>query len=213
MFAPRYIDGLEAFTVQMPSTYSKILLNIQPFTAGEGTAKYLLSPQVYVPPKQAKETQGDHWANVKISPTSTVSDNDTLQFIRAAFSRAGLNAVNLKIMEDKKLGTRTNIIRVGFNASERFDPRNLKPTLARLQAPDNTTWYTQFSKTAADQFHIHDRCLGLTSDRAPLHVRCACSTLDSSAGPSTSLASRQAALQGYQARALKRAREEPDPFA
>ena len=80
-----------------------------------------------------------------------------------------------------------------------------------MKALDNTIWYTQVSHAFANGNHIHFRCLGLTHDCATPHLKCRCGA---QAGPSgETSAHRQATQAAWQQHAIKRAREEPDPFA
>ena len=211
LFIPSYLAGSEAFAVRMPKTYGQIMLMRQPFTAGD-VVKYRLQPQEFQGVEQNKQTDtGDRWARVIMSPVSTVSDADTINFIRATFTRAGLIPVDVRMQENKQLGTGTNFVRVGFDLTPNFSAYDLKP-IASVKAPDGTTWYVKISKAFAAQFNIHDQCLGLFAKNAPPHLICTCGNR-SSAGPSTSATQRAQAKAAFQERARKRAREDDDPFA
>ena len=122
-----------------------------------------------------------------------------------------LNPITIEPHKEKKSGTGTNKIRIGFLPMETFDVRNLK-SLHELKAPDGFIMYTRISKLAALQFGVHDACLGILSNKAPFHLRCTHGDDPQQAG-SSSGPNRAKATVAYQQRALKRAREEADPFA
>ena len=212
MFSPSYIKDLESFTVRMPTTYVHILLQSRPFSAGD-VIKFLLEPKVYDQQGKDKKTDtGDFWAHVSIHPHSVMTQADMFAFIKSQFWRVALNPVNVEAHKDKKSGAGTNKIRVGFLPTERLDVRNLK-SLHELKAPDGFTMYTRFSNIGAKQFGIHPDCLGILSDQPRFfHFRCNCGDKPKQAG-SSSGADRAKAKAAFQERALKRAREEPDPFA
>ena len=214
MFFPSYINELEAFTVRMPSTYVQILLELgRPFTCGD-VVKFLLQPREYERKgKDKKQDTGDFWAHVSIHPHSVMSQADMFSFIKAQFFRVALNPVSIEPHTDKnKGGTGTNKIRVGFLPTEAFDMRNLK-SLHELTAPDGFFMHTRISNKAALQFNVHDSCLGVKDKRQHWMVRCNCGDDDFKKAGSSSGPSRAKAAETYQQRALKRAREEPDPFA
>ena len=195
----------------MPQTYGNIILLRQPFTAGD-TIKYRLQPQEFTGVEQNKpKDTGDNWARIIMSPVSTVSDSDALNLARSTFIRIGTSPVDVRMMEDKQMGTGTNFIRVGFDLTPNFNISNLK-SIATIKAPDNTIWYVKVGKGFAEQFNIHDQCLGSFSRNAPPHLACQCSRIPS-AGSSTSAAQRNKAKEAYQERARKRARDDADPFA
>jgi hypothetical protein len=211
MFAPSYIFDLEGFAVRMPATYVRILLTLHPFTAGD-TVKFQLTPTEYVQQEKNKKADtGDFWGHVYITPTSTLSEAEILGFVKSQFHRVYLNPVAVDIQMDKKMGTATNKVRVGFLPTEMFNTHNLK-SLAKLTAPDGSIWYTHISKGAAAKFGVHHICLGYLSTRAPLNLQCGCGE-GASSRQATSAAHRAQATAAYQQRLLKRAREDDDPFA
>jgi hypothetical protein len=212
MFFPTYINELEAFTVRMPYTYVRILLQVQPFTCGDAV-KFRLQPREYErKDKDKKQDTGDFWAHVSIHPHSVMSQADLFSFIKSQFIRIALNPVSVEPHTDKKRGgTGTNKIRVGFLPTEMFDVRNLK-SLHELKAPDGFFIYTRISNKAATQFGVHDSCLGIQDKRLNLMIRCTCGD-DPAKGASSSGPSRAKATEAFQQRALKRAREDADPFA
>jgi len=211
LFIPTYLNGSESFAVRMPQTYGDIMLRRPQFTAGD-TVKYRLQPQEFTGVEQNKQKDtGDRWARVIMSPVHSVSDADALNFVRATFTRVGILPVDIRILEDKQMGTATNQIRVAFDLTPNFNVSNLK-AIASITAPDNTIWYVKTSKGFAAQFNIHDQCLGLLTRNAPPHLACLCSQRPS-AGPSLTAAQRMQAKAAHQDRARKRAREDADPFA
>ena len=211
MFGPKYIFDLDGFVVRMPAMYVEILLTVRPFTAGD-IVKFQLTPKEYYKKEKSKKPDtGDFWGHVTVSATSTLKDTEIMSFIKSQFVRVHLNPVNVEWREEKLLGTATNQVRVGFLPTETFDNRNLK-SLAKLSAPDGSMWYTQFGKGAATKLGVHHYCLGIQNSRAPVHLQCCCSDTKSAA-QATSAAQRGKATAAYQKRALKRAREEEDPFA
>ena len=72
-------------------------------------------------------------------------------------------------------------------------------------------WYTHISKKASIKLGVCHRCLGIMNTKAPIHLICKCA--DAPSGQPSSATHRAKAREAYQARALKRAREEQDPFA
>ena len=211
MFGPKYIFDLDGFAVRMSATYVQILLTLQPFTAGD-IVKFQLTPKEYLKQEKAKKADtGDFWGHVTISATTTMPESEILAFIQSQFIRVHLNPVNVETREEKTLGTAMNQVCVGFLPTEAFDVRNLK-SLAKLTAPDGSLWYTQIGKGAATKLGVHHYCLGIQSTRAPMHLQCNCSETKST-GQATSAAHRAKATLAFQQRALKRAREEDDPFA
>ena len=210
MFSPNYINDLGAFVVRMPSTYALILLDIEPFTAG-ADIKFRLEPKQYEDSKSKQKIDtGDYWAHVLIHPTSLVPEADAIAFIKSQFIRVNLNPVNIDFSTDRKMGAGNNKVRVGFLPADNFDPRNLK-TMAKMTAPDGKIWYVRISKGAAERFHVCLRCLGISSARVAFNIQCECSST-----PGTNqgtAAQRASARASYQSRALKRAREEADPWA
>jgi hypothetical protein len=213
MFFPTYINDLEAFTVRMPSTYVEILLTLKPFTCGD-IVKFLLEPREYERKgKDKKQDTGDFWAHVSMHPHSVMSQADIFAFIKNQFWRVALNPVSIEPHTDKnKGGTGTNKIRVGFLPTEAFDVRNLK-TLHELTAPDGFFMHTRISNKAGLQFNVHETCLGVKDKRAHWTIRCNCGDDEFAKAGSSSGPSRAKAAEAYQQRALKRAREDADPFA
>ena len=211
LFIPSYVQATESFVLRLPETYGRVLLTLQPFTAGD-KVKYRLEPKAHIDKgKEKQKDTGYFWANVNVSAFSTLSDADAFNFVRASFLQVGLRAVDIRYLENKEMGTGSNTIRVGFDPEPNFNVYNMQK-IATLKAPDNTTWYTKASREFAISHNIHDYCLGSLDKRAPDHLICKCST-NSSAGPSMSSAHRQAAKLSFQERARKRAREDADPFA
>ena len=211
MFFPTFIKDLESFTVRMPTTYVQILLNARPFTCGDDI-KFQLQPRVYDQQNKIKKADtGDFWAHVSIHPHSVLPQADAFAFLKSQFFRVSLNPVNIEPHKDKKTGTGTNKIRVGFLPMDNFDVRNLK-TLHELKAPDGFTMYTRIGKLAAKHFGVHMDCLGIESNKGPFHIRRNCGDDPHKAGSSSGV-HRAKATEAYQQRALKRAREDHDPFA
>ena len=212
MFTPHFISDSKSFSVRMPTSYAQILLTLKPFTCGD-VVKYQLQPKESEHKSKSKKVDtGDFWAHVHIHPFSVIPQNEAMAFIKAQFLRVQLNPVAIEPHKEKQSGTGTNKIRVGFLPMETFDPRNLKP-LAKFTAPDGSLWYTHMAKIGAQQLGVHHKCLGIQSSRAPFHIRCNCGDDQKKANQSTSAAHRAKATEAYQQRALKRAREEEDPFA
>ena len=174
MFFPTFIKDLESFTVRMPTTYVQILLTARAFTAGDDI-KFQLQPRAYDQQGKIKKADtGDFWAHVSIHPHSVLPQADAFAFLKSQFSRVSLNPVNIEPHKDKKSGTGTNKIRVGFLPMDNFD--------------------------------------GIQSNKVPFHIRCNCGDDSHKAGSSSGI-NRTKATEAYQQRALKRAREDPDPFA
>ena len=211
IFNPNYIAGTGSFVVRMPQTYGQIMLERLPFTAGD-KVKYRLEPKEFTGTESRKQKDtGNAWARVTMSPVSTVSDAEALNFVRTTFARVGTSPVDVRFLDDKHTGTGTNLIRVGFEPLSNFNVANLK-SISTITAPDGTVWHIRVSKEFAAQHHIHDHCMGLLSKNAPIHLACKCSQ-QPTAGPSSTAAQRMSAKVSYQERARKRAREDADPFA
>ena len=130
---------------------------------------------------------------------------------------AALASVNIKLLEctplaDKKAGgVGTGKVRLAFDCGEEFDFLSIH-RVKTVRLPSMAFMTLRPSAEFCAFYNIHPICLKTRDRRSAPHLICTCAS-GLGAGPSMSRASVQGAQDQYRARALKRAREEKDPFA
>jgi hypothetical protein len=213
LFAPSYITSEKAFVVVMPASFAVALRSSPPFNASTPNCIYKLSPtHRALEARERRIDTGFKWFTGHFSAGATDSHTEVEQVLRAALASINLRLMDCKQLEKKNTGgVAKAAVRVAFDITDTFEYTNL----SRIQAvrlPSMAWVHLRPSAEFAAFYHIHADCLKAVDGRVKEHLRCTCPAGKKS-GPPMSRASQQAANDLYRERALKRAREIPDPFA
>ena len=213
LFAPSYITSEKAFVVVMPASFAVALRTVDSFNASAPDCIYKLKPTFRaLDSRERRVDTGFKWFTGHLSMGATASHTKIEQALRAALASVDLRLMDCKPLVKKNAGgVAKTAVRVAFDITESFDYTHL----SRIQAvrlPSMAWVHLRPSTELAAFYHIHVDCLKALDGRVKEHLRCTCSAGRKS-GPAMSRASQQAAQDAFRERALKRAREEPDPFA
>ena len=207
LFACNYIHGLKTFIMTMPKSYANIIQREVHVIAHLENTAYKLEPKPdpYVA-KAKKIDTGVNWATC-ITQAGTTDKLDAIQMsIKSAFGNHHMRLVEeVQPIFDKEIGANNNKYRAAFEILDGWD----KLTVHKIRdskLPSGAGVTIKFSNEFHDLHGLHVRCSKTTDNRSFISLRCSCGT--SGAGPSGSMANRQAARDAHRERALKRARTE-----
>ena len=199
----------------LPASYAYIIQRKVHIIARLDNTAYKLEPKAepYVA-KAKKIDTGVNWATC-FTQAGTIDKLDAIEMsIKAAFGNHRMRVVgDVRPLFDKEIGAGSNKYRAAFEILDGWD----KLTIYKIRdskLPSGAGVTIKFSNEFHDLHGLHVRCSKTMDGRAQFSLRCSCGT--SGAGPSSSMANRQAARDAFRARALKRAREaanQTDPFA
>ena len=213
LFASRYVSSAGGFVVVMPISFANALRARDPFNAYAPTCTYKLEAvQDDFQASGARADTGFQWATGILSVGATDTLKEIEQATSAALKSISMNPTEIIWLTDKKRGgAGIGKVRVAFLTSDAFDLLNLHRVRV-IKLPSDATVTLKFSAEFCSSLNVHANCLKTLNKRDyRLNLTCTCSS--GAAGPSASRASAEAAKADYRARALKRARDEHDPFA
>ena len=212
-FSVNYVSSEKSFVAVMPTSFAEALRLHGSFNASTITCIYKLNPTAEnFTGKERRTDTGFKWCTGILSVGAT----DTLQQIEqagsAAFASVSLKLVDTSWLTDKKAGgVGTGKVRFAFDINEGFEHTEIH-RIRQIRLPSMATILLKPSQEFCRFYNIHASCLKSLDRRVKGNLVCTCSS-GNSAGPSMSRASVESAKDKFRARALKRAREEPDPFA
>ena len=214
LFQCSYIQGIKTYVMTMPTCYANIIQRKVHIIARLENTIYKLEPKPdpYVAREKNIDT-GVNWATC-VAQAGTIDKLDAIETaIKTIFAKQRMRVVGeVKPLWDKEFGAGSNKYRAAFEILDGWD----KLTVHKIRdskLPSNAGITIKFSNEFHELHGLHARCSKTTDNRAAVAFRCSCDA--SGAGPSSSMANRQAAHMAHRARALKRARDDAaqgDPF-